>query len=185
MHSYHLIHMNKFGWLLPLLFILGLGTAHAAPRFNKQAIADTGAFCYLPAPAEFRKSVSADGSDVFNTEVEAEGLGYGLIAVRLNDDPGTDPEVWERQLLTYLQHLGSTVFKLRAVADPGFGQRLDSSPEARGILLIGEDADGETIWIKGWANQQMVAVLYVYGRSELNASLTRVFLDGFRFPAKP
>jgi hypothetical protein len=171
--------------LLPALLLFTTLATAEVPRLRKIAIADTGATAYFPGEPEFKKNLSEDGSEVFTTELEAAGQHYGLILVRLKASLQGDSESREPMLWSYMEFLQQSVFELTDTVPPGYGHRLDSAPQARGILSMGEDAAGEQYWIKGWTDGRLMAVLYLHAPQEPNINLVNLYLDSFRFPAGP
>ena len=50
--------------------------------------------------------------------------------------------------------------------------------------MYGEDADKEQYAIKGWVDENFIAVLYVSSMEEMNYNFQNLYLNGFRFPEK-
>lgn len=171
--------------LPPMLLMLSTLVSAEVPRLRKVAIADTGASAYFPGEPVFTKSLSEDESEVFTTELEASGQRYGLILVRLKASLQGDGEAREQLLWSYMEFLQQSVFELTGTVPPGYGHRLDSAPQARGILSMGEDASSEQYWIKGWTDGRLMAVLYLHAPQEPNINVVNLYLDSFRFPAGP
>lgn len=170
--------------LLLLLVLAPVADAEAPWRPTRQAIADTGAAFYaFGTPPAFDVQPSPDGSRVHQSQWVHNGIPFGLILVQLAEDPGT-PEQQETLLGAYLDHVAGQALGLKPGLDPGLGHRLDSTPQARGILLYGDDAQGRTTALKGWIAGRMLAVLHVGDIEALPSyNIVQLYLDGFRFPA--
>ena len=166
-------------------FILTFGTLLSTaqtPRFVKYPIMETGASAYFPAEPTFDLSYSEDESEVYTAEVTHAEVVYGVVIVKFAENIGDDPEIWEELLMSYMTFLNESAFELTNVVDPGYGHNLESHPQAKGILEFGEDGDGLQYVIKGWVDQNMLAVMFVSSKEELNLNIRNLFLDGFRFP---
>ena len=135
----------------------------------------------MPAEPVFEQSFSEDESVVYTGEVEFDGVAYGAILVAVLEPIGDEPEEWEALLLSYMEFLNEEAFMLTSAADAGFGHTLESHAEARGILMYGEDGEIEYA-IKGWIDNEMLAVLYVGFSGDMNQNFQTTFLNGFRFP---
>ena len=168
-----------------LLFLFSTNTISAqTPRFQKYDINQTGAAIYLPGEPVFEKDYSEDSSELFTCQMDFADVTYGAIIVKFAEPLGSDTTVWEELLLSYMQFLNSSAFMLTNAVDPGYGRTLESHPSARGILIYGEDADKKQYAIKGWVDENFIAVLYVYSMEEMNYNIQSLFLNGFRFPEK-
>ena len=170
--------------LLFLLVCSSLSAFSQVPRFSKFDIKDTGAAIYMPSEPEIEVSYSEDNSIVYSAMVEHDNVGYSFIVVQLAETMEDNPEVWEGVLLAYMEFLNTEVFELTGIVDPGLGHTLDSHPRARGVIQYGEDADGIQYSFKGWADEKMLAVLYVMSEGEVNFNFQQLFLNGFRFPVE-
>lgn len=151
------------------------------PRFQKYPVMESGTYIYFPAEAVFEKSYSEDSSDVYTCEAEVGGINYGAIIVKFAGELNDEPSDWEALLSLYMEYLASSTFALTSQVDPGYGHTLESAPEAKGILMYGEDADVNQYAIKGWINKYVLAVLFVYSKEEMNINVQNLFLNGFRF----
>lgn len=166
--------------ILVLSLIAQMGLAQV-PRFAKYPVAETGAFAYMPKEVVFEPSESEDGSIVYTAETEFAGIKYMAVVVKLNENLGEEPVVWEDLLISYMDFLRE-VIQIESWADPGKGHTLDSHPKAVGVINYGGNADGTEYAFKGWADDAMLAVLIVEYKDEMNYNVQQMFLNGFRFP---
>ncbi|MEZ4776996.1 MAG: hypothetical protein R3D00_27725 [Bacteroidia bacterium] len=168
------------------VFFIGIffsASLHAqAPRFAKFGVMGSGASLYMPEEPLWELSYSEDSSEVYTTEVLSDSVLYGAIVVKFGESLGDDPEVWENVLVSYLEFLNTEAFEFTSVTDPGYGHTLESHPTARGVLEYGEDEDGTQFAIKGWVDDQFLAILYTGYPEEMNYNVQQMFLQGFRFP---
>lgn len=176
--------MKKQFILFATLCIISIQVLHAqVPRFVKYDIMDTGAKAYFPSDPGFELSYSEDNSKVFSSSVEFGGANYGIIMVELAEPLGeNEEEVWQELLLSYLDYLSSEVFQLSEVVPPGLGHKLESHPEAIGVLLYGETEEKLQYVIKGWTDRNIIAVMYISSENEIIYNVQEMYLNGFRFP---
>ena len=168
-----------------LILIAVCSTINAqTPRFVKYPVLESEALIYMPAEPTFDKSYSEDSSEVYTCQVDFGNAQYGAIIVKIKEALGSDTIAWEELLLSYMEFLSSSAFMLTNVMEPGYGHTLESHPAARGILMYGEDTDKKQYAIKGWVDENFIAVLYVSSMEEMNYNFQNLYLNGFRFPEK-
>ncbi|MEZ4827292.1 MAG: hypothetical protein R3C61_13590 [Bacteroidia bacterium] len=153
------------------------------PRFAKYPVMASGASLYMPQEPEWQLSYSEDSSEVYTTEVSLDTVLFGAIVVKFAEDLGEDTLVWENLLMSYLEYLNSpSAFGFSNVTDPGYGHQLSSHPKARGILEYAEDEAGTQYSLKGWIDNQYLAILFLGYPREINYNIEQMYLGGFRFP---
>jgi hypothetical protein len=152
------------------------------PKFSKYSIRETGAGLYMPAEPIWEISYSDDSSKLYTAEVEFGGVNYGAIIVKFAESLGDNSKDWQNMIVSYLEYLNKSVFEFESVVDPGFGHKLESHPEAVGVLQYAEDQEGYDYVIKAWADSKYMAVLFVSYRDEMNFNYREIYLNGFRFP---
>lgn len=167
-------------FVLTLMAIAPLAWSQV-PRFAKYDVAETGAKVYMPTEVTFERTESEDGSDVYTAESEFAEVKYYAIVVKFSENMGDDPEVWENVLVSYMDFLREAL-EIEEWMDPGMGHTLDSHPKARGAINYGGNADGTQFAFKGWTDDEMLAVLIVEYKGEMNYNIQQMFLNGFRFP---
>jgi hypothetical protein len=152
------------------------------PRLSKQAIGACG--CSLYAPEGFSVGApqkSDDGSDVYTGSVKVDGWEFGVIAVKFGSDLGNDGDANEAMLLSYLEFL-KTQLDITGAVGVGKGHKLDSNPNARGVIDFWKDKDGDDWAVKAWVDGKHLGVLYVAGKGDYPIyNVQQLFLDGFRF----
>ena len=180
--------MRNFHLKILILFLIVTGfysaTNAQTPRFVKYPVMESGTLIYMPSEPTFDKSYSEDSSEVYTCQVDFGNAQYGAIIVKIKEALGSDTIAWEELLLSYMEFLSSSAFMLTNVMEPGYGHTLESHPAARGILMYGEDADKKQYAIKGWVDENFIAVLYVSSMEEMNYNFQNLYLNGFRFPEK-
>ena len=171
--------------LLLLLLCLAVD-AQDVPRFERVAIAETGAAVYLPKGAEaFEMSLSEDGSEVYTNEVQHGDYFFSVVAVRFVPEM-TDmtSEEMEALLMGYMEFLGGQL-GITEKAGVGKGHTKENVPDARGVIDYWLDAEGTRYAVKGWVDQRMIGVMLLYGPDDHPIfNVQQMFLDGFRFPGE-
>lgn len=174
--------MKQLTFLFLGVLVFNSSLLAQAPRFAKYQVSETGAALYMPLEPYWDLTFSEDSSEVYTTEVEFDSAFYGAIVVKFAESLGEDSLVWQELLLSYLGYLNDEAFLFIEVTDPGLGHRLDDNPTAIGILEYGEDFDGIQYTVKGWIDDQFLAILYVAYEDEMNYNIQEMYLQGFRFP---
>lgn len=164
-----------------LVLFLGIVAFAQVPRFAKYDVAETGAQLYLPAAPIWEKSVSEDKSEVYLTSVIFGDVEYGLIAVKLAEEIVKGNANPEALMESYVNYLNDAVFQFSKKTDFGKGHTLENQPDVKGILEYGEIEDGTKYTVKSWANQSMIAVMYVASKNEVNVNFQEIYFKGFRF----
>jgi hypothetical protein len=82
---------------------------------------------------------------------------------------------------SYVNYLNESVFKFSKKTDFGKGHTLENQPDVKGILEYAETEDGTKYTVKSWANQSMIAVMYVASKNEVNYNFQEIYFNGFRF----
>ncbi len=175
--------MKKTTILFSFLVVFITTVSAQVPRFTKYQINETGRYAYFPEdPGTVEPVMSDDGSDVYTYEVEFENTFYGTIMVDFTDDAFKEnsKEEMEEVLISYLDYLQGA-FSITETAGYGKGHTLESNPDAVGVLDYWEDATGEPWVIKGWVDQNSLAVMYMYSTELPAQGIQDVFLNGFRF----
>lgn len=157
-------------------------TAQESLKFQKYPISNTGCFAYFPTdPGAFDVKASEDGLNVYTAEATYENAYYAVIMVDLKETyKGVSKEELETLIIAYLDFLQKQ-FAITGAAGYGKGHTLESNPNAVGVIDFWEDADGMQYSVKAWADENTLAVLMVYSKSEVNYNISSLFLNGFRF----
>jgi hypothetical protein len=202
-HYLHNIHLNRL-WapltmklrfsfvvlamlihgLLPSTQLFGQSSKPEVPRFERVAIAETGAAVYLPkGEAEFEMSLSEDGSEVYTGEIQHGDYYFSVVAVRFVPEMAEmTPDDMEGLLLNYMEFLHSQIAPGES-AGVGTGHTKEKVPNARGAIDYWLDAEGDRFAVKGWIDHRMIGVMILYGPDEYPIfNVQQMFLDGFRFP---
>ncbi len=174
--------MRKRSTIISAFFIVAFAASAQVPRFAKYQINQTGRYAYYPSdPGTAKAEKSDDGSDVYTLEVQSDSTFYGTIMVDFTDgllDASSKQEI-EDMLISYLDYLQGA-FSITESAGYGKGHTLESNPDAIGVIDYWQDATGEPWIIKGWADKNTLAVMYIYGTEPAEGS-KQMFLNGFRF----
>lgn len=175
----------KFLHILLLSFIFTClspceGTAQI--RFAKYPVEDTKCHIYLPAAPEWQLSYSEDSSRIYISVVEIDSISFCTFVIELKESLADDRSAYENVLLSFMAHLNQNVFEVTNAMEPGMGHTLESNPKAVGVIQYAEDAEGNQMKVKGWADPHHIAVLYVISKSEVAFNIQEMFLNGFRFP---
>lgn len=167
-----------------LPFVMFSQEKEPMPRLSKTVIGNSGCSAYLPEGfPEFEVSLSEDSSFVYVSEMEVGSFLFGCITVKLAEpfNETASGDDYENLLISYMGYL-ETAFNITSTAGVGRGHTLESTPGARGVIDYWEDESGNQFAVKGWANPNNLAVLYIVGAEEYPYfSLQQMYLDGFRF----
>lgn len=154
------------------------------PQLSKTVIGNSGCSAYLPQGfPEFEVSFSEDSSLVYVSEMGIGNYYFGCITVKFAEpfDASVSGDEFEELLIAYMAFLENSL-DITGAAGIGRGHRLESSPDARGVIDYWEDEAGNHYAVKGWANAKNLGVLYITGPDEYPYfNLQKMFLDGFRF----
>ncbi|HEY6064226.1 MAG TPA: hypothetical protein VIV35_11485, partial [Chitinophagaceae bacterium] len=151
-----------------------------AQSLKKVPISNSGCSVYTFCDFRFGKEYSEDSSLVYTGECIKEGVGYGVICVKLAE-PADDLDRAEESVINYLDYL-KTSFKILKSAGYGRGHRLANNENTRGVIDYWEDSDKNNWKIKAWTDGKFIGVLYGYSAKELNETKLNLFLESFRFP---
>jgi hypothetical protein len=178
--------MKKFFVFLIAIVYANMAWAQSAPkvpRLMKTAISNSGCFAYLPkgiADIAFEISYSPDSAKVYTGEVIDGNHHFAIIVVKMTQKL-TSLEEKENLMTGYLDHLRNS-FEVIQSAGYGKGHRLESAPNAIGMIDYWEDKDHNKWAIKGWTDNNIIAVLMLYGPETYPIfNIQQMFLDGFRF----
>jgi|GEM_PF-3335867 len=163
--------------------VAGPNGAFNVPRFDKVPVGKAGFEAYVPRgfPA-FTASQSEDGALVETAEFGHDGITFALIGVKFSEAMDFDVDN-EEVLVGYLDHL-KTAFDVKEAVGYGRGHRLESAPDAKGVIDYWETTEGEQIAVKGWITRHQIAVYTIWTKSELPPrGVMTMFFDGARFPA--
>ncbi len=156
---------------------------YKAPRLTKTAISNTGCFAYLPnqnIEHKFELNYSPDSSKVYTGEFADGEFSFTIILVKMNATL-TSVEEKDEMLTGYLDYL-KTTFEINNATGYGKGHLLPSSPTAIGFIDYWEDEDDTKYAIKAWTDENVIAVMMLYGPKEYPYfTVQQMFLDGFRF----
>lgn len=174
--------MNKkslFFIITLLCFFLSLAAQTGkVPRFSKSLIGDNGCYAYMPTSETvvFELDYSEDSSKVYTGGVKAaDSLNYEVILVELKSETATEDQ--EDLLISYLDYL-KTAFNVTKSAGYGKGHTSEKNPAAKGIIDFWEDEDGIKYDIKGWIDNKRIAVMIIYGATEVNYNVGQLFKNG-------
>lgn len=172
----------SFGLLLLLALTV---SAQETPRFKKYPIGESGMYVYMPGdPGEFEQTESEDKSQVYTGEAEVNGFNFAVIGVKFSEPMGSSKEELEELLISYLDYLQGQ-FGIVESAGYGKGHTLDSDESVIGVLDYWKDEDGLDWVVKGWINNDYLAVLAVYGTGDYpQYTVQDLFLHGIRFSAE-
>lgn len=158
-------------------------TETKVPHLVKRTIENTTCTAYFPDDEDpnFELSYSPDSSKVYTGEVYSGDHHFSVILIELNGIELQNEEEKENILINYLDYLQGT-FSIVSAAGYGKGHKMESDPDAVGIIDYWEDVDGEPWAVKAWANKNTLAVMMLYGPNEYPLfNVQQLFLDGFRF----
>ena len=173
---------NRFYLALLAILMSFSMNAQETPQFKKYAIKETGAHAYFPSEPEWAISVSEDGSSIYTSEVIHDNHNYGMILVKLAQELGSDSTEWMSMMSAYIEYLNISLFDFNDVTPLGLGHTLDSHPNAVGVIEYGTDKSNSEFKVKGWADNQFIAIMYVGNIKDMNMNYQELFLNGFRFP---
>jgi hypothetical protein len=156
-------------------------TAQTTP-FKNYSINNTGYGALFPAdPGKADFSMNNSELEEYTMEVSSNGKRYGLQLVLLGTNfLNSEKETLESLLVSYMQLL-----KLSYDVTSSIGyireQKHPVNTDANGILDFWEDEHGAQWAVKGWVDNNALAVLYVHTRSAAGMKVPYEFLDGFAF----
>lgn len=167
--------------LLFLLLLCAFSLGAQTYSMKKYDIGTTGCQVYLYAEPAFEMTYAEDSSEVWTGEIEKEEFFYSVICVRFHDNMQSDEQGLTDLLKSYLDFLQGQ-FGITGAAGYGAGQRLGERTDIYGVLDYWEDAESVQYNVMGWANNEYLAVLLVYGATEPDYTLSNNFFQGMRFP---
>jgi hypothetical protein len=158
-------------------------TSPRAPRMVKTPVSNSGCYAYFPkaeAELKFELSYSEDSAKVYTGEVVDGVHHFAVIVVKMNQKLSGKEEK-ENMLIGYLDYL-KTSFEVKNAAGYGKGHQLESAPNSVGVIDYWVDADANKWAIKGWTDENILAVMMLYGPEDYPIfNVQKMFLDGFRF----
>lgn len=164
-------------FLTAILFLVASQFTYSQ-TLKKYSIGNSGCSAYIYCPVKFDVSTSQDSSTVYTAECTQDGVGYGVICVKLLNKV-TDLDMAENLIINYADYLKSN-FGITKSMGYGKGHRLNKDENTRGIMDYWEDAEGNNWKMKAWTDGQYIGFLYAYSKKELNEQKTNLFLDAFR-----
>jgi len=153
------------------------------PRLEKMSIPECNCSVYMPKGTQpFIKAFSEDSSLVFTSDYFTEdNFSFGAITVKFKQSIGTDKVANEQLLCGYMDYIKSQL-AITASAGYGKGHTLEKYPDAVGVIDYCSDDEGFQYAMKGWINQNNLAILYIAGTTDYpHFNLQQMFLDGFQF----
>ena len=169
--------------ILLLTGLFSLAQETVKPSFRKYPVESTGCFLYLLSPpGEWTIEKSEDGSNVYTHSQEVGNFSYEIIAVKFAVPlSGVPRDEQEALLISYLDFLKSQ-FGVTETIGYGKGQLLPGDETAIGVLDFWKGSNGSQTKLKGWINENYLAVLLVSGNSDpSDNAYTDLYLNGFRF----
>lgn len=152
------------------------------PSFTRIPVGTTGCELYSPGGSmDFELSYSEDSSEVWVGSAAAVSHQYEVICIKFKEILGEDKREYEMMLTSYMDYLQSQ-FQITSTAGYGFGHELESHPEAEGVIDFWVDSENNQWRVKGWADAHYMAILFIWGSTEVNEGIAQTFLNGFRFP---
>lgn len=155
----------------------------AVPRFSRTPVGACGCAIYAPPGFTFDAPTrSEDGADVWTGELATDGgWTFGAVVVKFPEAMPATSSQMEEVLVGYLDFLKAQLSITKAVG-VGRGHTHGENAAAKGVIDYWESADGERWAVKGWVDQERLAVLYVRGKGEYPYfSAQQLYLEGFRF----
>ena len=146
------------------------------------SINHTGYSSLFPAnPGKAEVSLSDNELEVYTSEVEYNEIRYGLAMVLLEDKfINSDKETLQSLLVSYM-HFLKLSHDITSSIGYVKGQKHPANSSATGIIDFWEDERGAQWAVKGWINNDVLAVLYVYSNRAQGMPVPDAFLDGFVF----
>ena len=170
--------------LFIVLILLSTPIIYGQSRFAKYPIEKSGASIYMPDEPTWELTFSEDSSEVYTGDVEIDTVNYGAIVIKFKEKFDENDEELQDLLTSYIDFIGSSVLELVEMVPVGYGHTLESNTSAIGAITYGVDADGYNYAIKGWIDNEFLAILMVISETEANFTMQELFLNGFRFPEK-
>jgi len=167
--------MENLFILLATSFVLRLSTSR---KFKNYFIGDTGCSA-LMFTNQFKKSLTPSGDIFYFSEFTEKDVTYGIICIQLKQQY----EIAETSgmLANYINKLRAPYFILH---NTGLGQASDWN-HVSSIALVDywQDGDQQDWKVKGYANENTLAILYVKNIGHVEVKKQDLFLDGFHFKA--
>ena len=182
--TFHQISSMK-KMLFIVLILLSTSIIYSQTRFAKYPIEKSGASIYLPGEPTWELTFSEDSSEVYTGNVGIDTVNYSAIVIKFKEKfEDKNGEELQDLLTSYIDFIGSSVLELVEIVPVGYGHTLESNTSAIGAITYGVDADGYNYAIKGWIDNEFLAILMVISETEANFTMQELFLNGFRFPEK-
>jgi hypothetical protein len=176
--------MKYILFLLSILILIpGKSQTDNIPRLEKMSIPECNCSVYMPkGTLPFSKAYSEDSSLVFTSDyITEDNFSFVAITVKFKQSMGTDKVANEQLLCGYMDYIKSQL-AITASAGYGKGHTLEKYPDALGVLDYCSDEEGFQYAMKGWINENNLAILYIVGTKDYpHFNLQQMFLDGFRF----
>lgn len=167
--------------LFALFAAASLFAQDTIPRFKKIPVQKSGCFMYAPDTLQFDLSYSDDSSAVYTGEWIIGDHRFAAIIVDLNNVTFESKEEKEDLLMSYMDFLQSS-FEITDAVGYGKGHTLENDPTAIGVIDYWMDASADEWAVKGWINDDYIAVLMIYGAGQYpHHSIQEMYLNGIRF----
>lgn len=165
---------------LPLLLLLATINSSAQDA-SKVAISNSGCtvevYCF---PGRFDVYDLEDGSTVYASDCNKDGIMYGIYCVKLIK-PINDLDAAEDTVKAYLDFLKLDYGIVKAKGYDN-GHKLNKDDNTRGIFDTWEDVDKIKWKIRAWTNGKFICILHMHSEKELPEKKMETFLNGVRFP---
>jgi hypothetical protein len=161
--------------------------AGVPPRLERTNIGGSGCSAYLPKGMPgFEMELTPDKAELYTSELKIEDFAFGCITVKFAKAFKNDSkEDLENMLVNYMQFL-QTSFGITSTAGVGRGHKMESNSNAQGVIDYWADGQGQKYAVKGWVDENCMAVMYVVGPGDYPAAgIQEMYLNGFRFQPKP
>ncbi len=145
-------------------------------------VGSTGCYFFSPTEeVEFEMSYSQDSAMVWTGSTSYDIYGYEIICVQFVESMYLGEEDLVLILESYMDYL-QTAFEITSAFGYGHGHTSESNSGAQGVTDFWEDAAGDNWTVKGWIDNEYLAVMIVWGAEAPPSNLTSFYLDGFMFP---
>jgi len=166
--------MENLLFLLATSFVLRIASPRKA---GLQAIGDTGCSIQF-TNADFEKTLTSSGEDLFFNEYISSRITYGAICIRMKQRYSLEQAAG--MLGEYINKLRGPFYIFHSV---GHEAAADWNHAGSASLVdYWQDAVGVDCKVKGYTDGQFLAVLYVKNIGEADVTKVDAFLDSFHFP---
>jgi hypothetical protein len=169
------VTMENLFILIATSFVLRLSTSR---KFKNLFIGETGCSA-LMFSSHFKKSLTPSGDVFYFNEFSEKEVTYGIICIELKQE--YELRLTSEMLASYINKLRAPYFILH---NTGLTQATDWN-HVSSIAMVDYWQDGEKQdWkVKGYANGNTLAILYVKNIGHVEVKKQDLFLDGFHFKA--